>query len=367
MTVPLALQRPSGRLEPRRVLLSTGLLDVTVSRADWPLDTLCGFAARNNPKRGFLVVSKVLGRHIGAPPDVMRRSAQSLAARLPADLPGPVVVMGLAETAICLGQTVHEELCRMTGRDDLFFIHSTRQQLDHPLLCRFQEPHSHASAHLIYQPRFEPPRSLVLVDDELSTGTTLANLAAAVVEAWPGVKMIAVATLTDWSDGSWRARMPRPAHGVALLEGSLSWRASSEASTLEGAAGALGRLAQHRNTGRLGLATRLTLDCPPPPPGSAPLRVIGTGECSYPAFRIAEDWQQAGRDVVVQATSRSPVRIGGAIHSTLRCADNYATGVPNFLYNADVRRENWIVAEPGTAPVDPALLEALQARVASWA
>jgi len=367
MTVPHALQRPSGRLEPRRVLLPTGLLDITVARADWPLDALCGFAARNNPKRGFLVVSKVLGRHIGTRPDVMRRSARDLAARLPADLPGPVLVVGLAETAICLGQTVHEEYRALTGRDDLVFIHSTRQQIDHPLLCRFEEPHSHASAHLIYRPGFAPPRSLVLVDDELSTGTTLTNLAGALVGVWPRIEAIVTATLTDWSGGSWRARMPRPTQGVALLAGSLSWRASSVVSTFEEAPAKLGRLARHRNTGRLGVAAPLALDCPPPPPGSAPLRVIGTGECSTPAFRIAEAWQQEGRDVIVQATSRSPARIGSAIRSMLRFADNYGTGVPNFLYNADDARENWIVAEPGTDPIDPALMEALRARLVVWA
>ena len=44
-------------------------------------------------------------------------------------------------------------------------------------------------------------RSVVLVDDEISTGTTLANLAAALVAALPGIERIAVATLTDWSGG----------------------------------------------------------------------------------------------------------------------------------------------------------------------
>lgn len=369
MSLCKALQHPSGRLEPRRVLLPTGLLDVTVARADWPLDMLCGFAARNNPKRGFLVVSKVLGRHIGARPDLMRRSAHDLAAKLPHDLPGPVLVVGLAETAICLGQLVHEELCALSGRTDLLFIHSTRQQLDHPMLCRFEEPHSHASAHLIYRPvdGWEPPHSLVLVDDELSTGTTITNLATSLVAACPSIERVAVATLTDWSDGLWRATMPRPACSVALLEGRLAWRPSTgPAAVFEAAPAALGRLSTHRNTGRLGLRKPLTIDIPPPP-GPVPLRVIGTGECSFPAFRIAESWEQAGRDVVVQATSRSPARIGGAIGSALRFADNYGTGVPNFLYNADDARENWIVAEPGTEPVDPALIEALGARVVHWA
>lgn len=373
MSNSLALQPPSGRLEPRRVVLPTGLLDVTVRRADWPLDALCGFGARDNPKRGFLVVSKVLGRHIGAAPAIMRRSAHDLALKLPPDLPGPVLVIGLAETAICLGQMVHEEWSARTGREDAFFIHSTRQRIDKPLLCRFEEPHSHASAHLIYRPEVDgcgAPRSLVLVDDELSTGTTLANLATALTDACPSVEAVTVATLTDWSDGHWLARVPRPTLCVSLLQGNLSWRPSiavAAASRFEQAAAALGHMSVHRNFGRLGLQAPLALACPPPPPGSAPLRVIGTGECSYPAFRIAEAWQAADREVTVQATSRSPARIGGAIRSALRFDDNYGTGVPNFLYNAGDERENWVVAEPGAERVDPALLEALRARMVAWA
>jgi len=167
---------------------------VSVDEAAWPLDTLCTFAARRNPKRGFLVVSKVLGRHWPAAPATMRAAVRDLAARVPADLPGPVVVVGLAETAVGLGQTLHAEL----GRGDALYLHSTRQLVDAPLLGRFEEPHSHASAHLLYEPvvaGFDAPRSLILVDDEVSTGTTLANLAAVLVARWPSIERIVAASL----------------------------------------------------------------------------------------------------------------------------------------------------------------------------
>ena len=72
-----------------------------------PLEQLCGFAARRNPRRGFLFVSRVLGRHLPTRPRVMRDAQLRLARRIPVDLPGPVVVLGLAETAIALAQGVH--------------------------------------------------------------------------------------------------------------------------------------------------------------------------------------------------------------------------------------------------------------------
>lgn len=63
------------------------------------------------------------------------------------------MVIGLAETAICLEQTLHEELRSYSERDDVCFIHTTRREIDADLLCRFEEPHSHASAHLQYRPQ----------------------------------------------------------------------------------------------------------------------------------------------------------------------------------------------------------------------
>ncbi|AOH86061.1 hypothetical protein AWL63_20970 [Sphingomonas panacis] len=359
--------------ETRVIDLPTGRLDIAIEEAVWPLDRLCAFAARENPRRGFLVVSRVLGRHLPTPPQVIRASARDLAARIPAGLPGPVMVIGLAETAVCLGQTVHEELRAASARDDVYFLHSTRQQLDHPLLCRFEEPHSHASAHLIYRPDLPEPRTLVIVDDEISTGTTLCNLAEALVAAWPRVEAIVVATLTDWSRGrGWQARMPRPTQVASLLGGRLEWTQGAVALADAGfdqAAASLGRMASHRNVGRLGIAAPVA---PPPdmalPEITGPVRVLGTGEFTYLPFRLAERLAGEGHDVVVQATSRSPARIGAAMASKLCFSDNYGTGVPNYLYNADPSdgRMTLIAHETGAGTIDPALIAALDATPIGW-
>lgn len=362
------------------VTLRSGRLDAEVVRADWPLHSLCGFAARDNPRRAFLVVSKVLGRHIGARPATMRASFVALAAKIPPDLAGPVLVVGLAETAICLGQGVHEELRRRTQRDDLLFVHSTRQRIDYPLLCRFEEPHSHAAEHLIYQPadpagEFADPRSLVMVDDEVSTGTTLANLAAAIVARIPSIEGVVAASLTDWSIASdWLDRIPRAALAVSLLSGQLRWVPSQPipgpgaTAPVPGAMKSLGAMSTHRNFGRLGradiadeldqLADAIDL------PECARVRVVGTGEFTYPAFRIAEVLEAAGHDVVVQSTTRSPAAIDGAIASGVRFDDNYGTGVTNYLYNADPAdgRVTIICHETPPGSIDPKLIAAFNAR-----
>jgi hypothetical protein len=100
-----------------------------------------------------------------------------------------------------------------------------------------------------------------------------------------------------------------------------------------------------------------------------PIRIIGTGEFTYPPFLLAERLQQAGRDVVVQATSRSPARLGGAIATTLCFRDNHGAGVPNYLYNADPAdgRANWLCHETPERSIDPALVAALGAELVRWA
>ncbi|TRM73173.1 phosphoribosyltransferase, partial [Sulfolobus sp. A20-N-F8] len=91
--------------------------------------------------------------------------------------------------------------------------------------------------------------------------------------------------------------------------------------------------------------------------------IIGTGEFTWPPFLLAHALELAGHDVTMQATSRSPVRLGGAIGSALTFEDNYGTGVPNYLYNA--RREEGrrviICHETPVGSIDPALVAALDA------
>ncbi len=90
--------------------LSGGTLTVIPNSSNIPLDSLFDIAERRNPKRAFLFVSKVLGRHIPVSPATMRNVYRQLAERFPADLPGPVLFIGMAETAVGLAAGVFQEL-----------------------------------------------------------------------------------------------------------------------------------------------------------------------------------------------------------------------------------------------------------------
>ena len=367
----------------RKIHLGSGELTVNVTRADWPLDDLCVFAARDNPRRAFLVVSKVLGRHMPTKPMTMRASFRDLAALIPNDLPRPILVVGMAETAICLGQGVHEELLKQTGRTDILYLHSTRQVLNQPILCRFEEPHSHASSHIVYRPTvfdddFANPRSLVIVDDEISTGTTIKNLAEAMIACLPSIERVIGVTLADWSQGKdWTSLISRPCDVVSLLSGSLDMVSAANVAppsnhAFNKTATALGEMAQHHNFGRLGrndvadegdvLIDTLTLD------PESKILVLGTGEFTYPSFRLAERLEALGHDVVVQSTTRSPVQMGDVICHKLSFADNYGTDVPNYVYNVDPSddRITVICHETPVDSVDPELVALLNAQLLAF-
>ncbi|WP_353216978.1 phosphoribosyltransferase domain-containing protein, partial [Sandarakinorhabdus sp.] len=339
-----------------RCALAAGTVTVQVLESGAPdpnplrIDDLCSFAARNNPRRGFLVVSKVLGRHLPTTPAAIRDSARRLIDALLrrhsaagiSDLPGPVVFFGMAETAVCLAHSCYADYAARTGRQDLLFIHSTRQwpsATGQAIIAEFAEPHSHAAAHMVLSPvtaagrtLLAQARTLVVIDDESSTGTTFVNAIAALRPCMPRLERVATAVLTDWSGGhDWQQQLPLPHIGASLLQGTLHWTPDpgfvSPANPIT-RTGAFGTLAATGNHGRGGIH-----------PGDDPLLdsgrftaaaraiiaardrphyvVLGTGEFTYPALLIAEQLAALGRDVHIQAITRSPIHIGGAITSKL--------------------------------------------------
>lgn len=355
----------------RRVVLPNGELQLAWTEGDWQLDTLCGFAARVNRRRGFLIVSRVLGRHIPSKPSLIRATSDSLARLIPADLPGPVLFVGMAETAITLGQAVHAAWCGQAGRMDSIYIHSTRQQIGLEPLIRFCEPHSHASAHLLYPPDpallpggLSSVCSLVLVDDEVTTGSTFVNLVTRLAPLLPRLERTEIAVLTDWSSGTYLPEIPGRVGSHALLHGKLAWEGHGSADFEPATVGSddFGTLQPRVNLGRLGCSVLdIDFECLSELVADGDkrsLHVIGTGELHYPAFLLGENLEQQGHDVVIQATTRSPARIGEEIKTFDVLTDNYGSGAPTFLYNTceTAGRKRVVCHETAPGTLDPALL-----------
>jgi hypothetical protein len=365
----------------RAIPLESGLLRLKVSRAELPLDTLCGFASRRNRKRGFLFVSKVLGRHIPVRASAMSQVHRALARQIPADLPGPVLFVGLAETAVALGHGVRDQFAAITKREDTLFIHTTRYRLEKPVLVEFLEEHSHAPSHILYQPSAEEhlellktARSLVLVDDEASTGKTFINLTRALTPAMQSLKHVVSAVITDWRAPRLREAfleaMPVDARTVALLEGEYAFEpgAFTEHEEVPPAIGTNAPVDAlfTRNYGRLGVTACSTLAVPDLGPLEGKrILVLGSSEFVYPPFLLAAELERRGAEAFCQATTRSPVRLGGAISCILEFKDNYGDDITNYLYN--VRQQDYdlvlLCTETPASLLDPNLVKELGAQI----
>lgn len=328
--------------EKTSIALSTGTLGFTdVSKAD--LDAYCDFAARANPKRGFLIVSKVLGRHLPASPTDMRGAMDQIAAKIPSDLIGPIVILGMAETATALGQGVFAAYQRMNPDQQVVYLQSSRQLVSNAeIIARFEEGHSHASTHLIQVADVEiedivrAARTLVIVDDECSTGKTYVAVANAMIEAMPKLELVATCCITDWSGFRYIKNMPRPTLPISLISGLMTWTASQvpDVPALASGSNAAGIAPATGMGSRSGLrnpekATRSAIDVKP----GERILVLGEGEHSYEALLVAEEIEASGGTAAVQCITRSPALLGGAMQSKSHFTDSYGSGAPCFLYN----------------------------------
>ncbi len=208
-------QTPPGRLGGDCTVVEQGLglrWDLHEDPYGHGFAPLVALALRDNPLRAQLVVSTVLGKHLPVAPSVAIDAAERLAALVTGD--GPFAVLGFCETATSLGHLVATVL-------DAPYAHTTRRPDPAvPVLVGFQEEHSHAAQHWL-QPGpgvFEPGGTVVLVDDELSTGRTAQNTIAALAPLLPDTRFV-VATLLDLRPRT--ARRPDGLDVVALAGGSL--------------------------------------------------------------------------------------------------------------------------------------------------
>ena len=233
-----------------------------------PSEALFGIAARKNKKRGFLFVSKVLGKHIPVHPQIPRigghilahlfmmeiekrglqgtdilakalsnkdfiPEAVSIIESTRIELDEPTLFIGFGETATGLGHAMYSAFSKGTG-----FIHTTRDFIKElNSAFNFQEEHSHAVLHLCYALEkgfFDKFSRVVLVDDEITTGKTALNLIRALNSKYPGKKYV-IASLLDWRTEehisnyeSLKKELDIKLDTIALVEGCIEYQGGFE-------------------------------------------------------------------------------------------------------------------------------------------
>lgn len=335
--------------------LPTGALRLEIEEGAEAVASLLDFAARANPKRAFLFLSKVLGKHYPSIPSEMASVHRQLAGTVP-HASGPVVFIGMAETATGLGQGCFEAWSDDHPNANALYLQTTRYRVPGAEWLKFDESHSHAPRLFFHLPQRSADRAIlaaasqvVLVDDELSTGNTFVNLVAALRAVMPKLSCVHIATVSDFTGRERRAllseRMELPCTIGALLRGAwhFDYREGVTPDDLDAthqAQCAIGHEVQIKDSGygRLGRNSQVSipqalverLACEPV---RGETLVLGTGEFMHVAFKLGRALEARGVDVRVQSTTRSPILLWGAVGHILRVPDPYGEGVQNFLYN----------------------------------
>jgi len=372
--------------------LPTGTLDVREDPANTiPLETLCHFGARNNPKRGFLFVSTMLGKHLPAQPTKMLAIHQQLASRIHSANDAPALFIGMAETGISFSYGVYEEWAKSHAEQQAIFIHSTRYLLDGLPVLNFEEGHSHAPQQALHLPanpahleQMRRAKTLILLDDEVSTGKTFLNLWRALRPQCPLIEQINIVTLTDFMGTLARDALdqaldvPTTHISAARAEWRFTpktWSAMQRLSPQPYHNPALKPMAHLGRTGidrPLVLPKRLLDEVEQRlaiHPREKPVRIIGTGEFMHVPYLLALHLEQQGRHVRLQSSTRSPILEFGPIQHTQRLDDPYGQGDPYFIYNApaDDQQITLILHETELNPAISRFAHALGANTLSCA
>lgn len=363
----------------KEIQLSRGQIRVNVNKhhPNWPLDDLLEFAERINPKRAFLFVSKVLGKHIPVAPSLMQRSYVDLTALIPKNLPYPISVIGMAETAVGLGAGVYRELKKDYAENALFLTTTRHPISDLPTLGLFLEEHSHAQDQFILSSHDQRKhqhilnsKTLVLVDDEISTGRTFKNLIISLQKSGLGqVERIILVTLVNWAEQHLAdLDVGIPIEVVSLLHGDWQWESNNQVVQIDMPdVSSTEQQAQKIITPHDWGREPSFLDCRAwehvkMNHVGEKILVLGSGEFSWIPFLIAEKLEQQGAEVYFSSTTRSPIMQGHAIQSICSFKDNYGLNINNFAYN--VTHQNFdrvlLVIETTQNSVDPSLFEQIQ-------
>jgi Phosphoribosyl transferase/TRSP domain C terminus to PRTase_2 len=203
------------------------------------IDDLFIMAARVNKKRGFLFVSKLLGKHLPLLPlqslltsgllaieyfqqitgesvkekDLIMKGcfseglleiqeAYDLLSDLKLDLKSDPLIIGFAETATSLGHAFFDCI------ENAEYIHTTREEINGRVpVLNFKEEHSHAVNQFCYidEHQIDNQKPIVLVDDEMTTGKTALNIIRNIHSRFPRERY-SVVSILDWRSNENRQR-----------------------------------------------------------------------------------------------------------------------------------------------------------------
>lgn len=152
------------------------------------IDDVCILGKRiNNTKRNYLLVNPLQGKHIPVSPTKTYELCTQLGLKLAEKVSDARIIIGFAETATAVGA-----IASMVFSYDTVYQHTTREKTDSEDIIIFREEHSHAVFHQIDCRKLSELNngSVILIDDEISTGNTIVNMITELREKFSGLNNI---------------------------------------------------------------------------------------------------------------------------------------------------------------------------------
>lgn len=315
-----------------------------------------------NNRRPYLLVNPLQAKHIPVSPSKALQMMKSLGLLVKEKFSEARLVIGFAETATAIGAVVAK-----TISDDCLYIHTTRETVKGTKnYVYFTEEHSHATEQKIVadclDSYFSGTETIVLVDDEFSTGKTLINMVNCLKTQYPSIiskKIVAASIINRLSEDNIQQWRDEGIESICLLK----LENSDYSSDIEGIV--VTNASSYPNEDDLGgsKASLISMTLPDPRVGviiseyyascisgfdlirshcrfwGKSVLILGTEECMLPALligKLIEDTKEA-RSIKCHATTRSPIGIsnepGYPITSGYHISSFYDLQRETFIYN----------------------------------
>lgn len=324
----------------------------------------------NNPKRKFVLVNPLQGKHMPVVPGEAMELFGSLAQPLKEAYAGErLLLIGFAETATAIGAAVAARLGAM-------YIQTTREKIPGVEFFRFSEDHSHATEQKLAKNDLDraigQTDRIVFIEDEVTTGRTILHIIEILKRAYPDFAAYAVASILNGMDEECRGAYEARGIDLHYLAKADSQAAYTRAAELFSGDGRyvpadvkkptadfteirIGGLMDARRlvNGRAYAAAceKLYTEILRQTGGISAknLLIIGTEEFMYPALYAAARAQEAGIEVRCHSATRSPIAVS--------CSDDYPLHVRyelrslydgervTYLYDIGAYEAVWIVTD----------------------
>lgn len=313
----------------------------------------------NNPKRAYLLVNPLQGKHLAVSPTAALDMMYSLGDMLREKYPTARLVIGFAETATAIGAAAAERI------PDCRYINTTREDIAADKWLYFSEEHSHASEQKLCADRLseyaERTDTVILIDDEISTGKTLINIVERLrtVRGFEGKRIVAASIISRVSDENLARlnaagvisecllKLPEEDYTAEVERFEVTGAERIEAQqcepktyTFTAADTRIGVIAAEyadmceKNAAAMAETVGGVLS------ENSGILVLGTEECMYPAICLGRELERRGfKQVRTHSTTRSPIGICGAadypIREGYRIRSFYDNDRETFIYNPD--------------------------------